>query len=182
MQKLNDEQKKMVEDHVYLVRYIVYRRLFFEVKPQDVEDYIQIGSIGLCNAALTFKPEYGFSFATYAFRVIRNEIVMEWRKSVTRRKAFNEISFDQSMTSDDDDPAPCDFITDIEDVESLMNLEHLKKMLNDAPAQEGRTIRKYISGYTQEEIGRSEGVSQSYSSRLIRRFRRRVEKEHIGIA
>lgn len=182
MPKLNDEQRKLVEDHLYMVRYIVFKRLFFEFKQQDVEDYIQIGSIGLCNAALTFRADLGLSFKTYAYRCIRNEIGMERRRLVTKKRALNVVSFDQSMGSNEDDPAPCDFIADQEDVETATRFEHLNHMIKETHGREGRIIRRYIAGYTQDEIGRSERVSQSYSSRLIRRFRRRVEQEHMSIA
>lgn len=182
MKRLNDEQRKQVEEHLYLVKYTINRLLFFEIDPQDYDDFYQIGSIGLCKAALTFKEDYGFSFKTYACRCIRNEIGMERRRQVAQRKAAVVISFDQSMTTDDDGLAPCEIVTDKEDIETTLRYQLLKRLLKEAPKREGDITRYMYAGYTQEEVGEVLGISQSFVSRLFRRCKKKLDLKYRFIA
>jgi RNA polymerase sigma factor (sigma-70 family) len=62
--------EKFIEENLKLVHSVV--RKFNN--PGEHEDYFQVGSIGLVNAAKRFKPEYGNQFATYAYPMIDGEI------------------------------------------------------------------------------------------------------------
>lgn len=49
------------------------------LNPLD-EDLFSIGLIGVVKAVNTFNPDKGFTFSTYATRIVRNEILMTFRK------------------------------------------------------------------------------------------------------
>ena len=70
----------------------------------DIEDLIQEGYLALIDAALSFSPEAGAKFSTYATEVIRNKM-----RDVGRRTfgTFEKHSVDDGLTNIflDDDPA-----------------------------------------------------------------------------
>jgi len=45
----------------------------------DLEDLIQIGSVGLIKAARSYDPELGFEFSTYAYSMINGELRRHFR-------------------------------------------------------------------------------------------------------
>ena len=59
-----------------LVAHIVKK---FDPNPQDIEDLISIGSIGLVKAINTYCQDKGTRLATYASKCIENEILMHLR-------------------------------------------------------------------------------------------------------
>ena len=67
MQAVNKFHSKLVMDHQWLVDW------YLRGKPRDL-DARQCGMVGLCEAALRFKPELGFAFSTYASFWVRREI------------------------------------------------------------------------------------------------------------
>lgn len=65
--------------------------------PQD-EDFFSIGIIGLVKAVNSYKPETSFKFQTYAPCVIRNEILMTFRKKKRFRFHFHLTNLSSWMT------------------------------------------------------------------------------------
>ena len=57
--------------------------------PLDLEERISAALLGLTKAAAGFDPQAGARFATYAVRVIQNEIRISLRKE---RKHLNVVS------------------------------------------------------------------------------------------
>lgn len=86
-----EQRRRLIEDHVGLVRYIVGRvavRLPDSVERDDLES---AGIIGLIKAADRFEPARGVKFATYASTVIRGEVMellrsKDWAPRSVRRR------------------------------------------------------------------------------------------------
>ncbi|MGB4656932.1 MAG: sigma-70 family RNA polymerase sigma factor, partial [Bacillota bacterium] len=87
----------LIEHNLRLVAHIVKK---FDPNPQDVEDLISIGSIGLVKAIDTFCQDRGTRLATYASKCIENEILMHLRATKNNR---NEVHLFEPLTSDSDD-------------------------------------------------------------------------------
>ena len=66
--KLNDEQKRLVEDNVRLVEHMA------KLTGYNEDDNIQWGYYGLCQAAARYNPSKGYKFTTYACNYIRGWI------------------------------------------------------------------------------------------------------------
>ena len=76
--KLTEKQQQLVEDNIKLVGFVIKKSgIKFNNYKIEYEDLYQIGCLGLCRAVETFDPEYGSTFSTYAYIVIRNEILRE---------------------------------------------------------------------------------------------------------
>ena len=73
--RMNEEQQKLVLDNQKLVYHVIKQLHLYD----KLEDYLDVGIIGLCKAAQTFKPENNSKFSTYACICIRNNILMEIR-------------------------------------------------------------------------------------------------------
>lgn len=179
MTRLDDSQRKLVEDHLYLVRYVIFKRLWFLLDQNDVDDYIQIGSIGLCKAAVGYNPDSGCTFKTFAFRCIRNEIGME-RRRLSYLKNQREAERLDASIPDVEVNSICSLIPDKETMESAYRFTLLRQAIEKLPPKQRRIVKRYIAGYTQQEIGNAENISQSYTSRMIRMFRQRVLEENIS--
>ena len=67
MQRLSEEQRKLVEENIDLVAFIFHKSFHGPNKMRDAEDHIQDGMVGLCMAALKFDPDRGFKFSTFAY-------------------------------------------------------------------------------------------------------------------
>lgn len=52
------------------------------------EDLYSIGMIGVVKAVNTFNPDKGVKFSTYATPIIRNEILMTFRKKTDNSSVF----------------------------------------------------------------------------------------------
>lgn len=182
-QKLNDDQRALVEENMHLVYYHVYNRIVYRER-RDEEDVLQIGMIGLCKAAATFDPGKGFTFSTYALRCIENEIRMYANYERRRRAERLGPRLEQNVSKDDEcaDLTLADFVPSIEDVDSAMALMSLKDTITRcAPGKDGEILRMHLDGMEQKDIGRRVGVSQSLVSRRIKAVRNRIRLEHMTV-
>ena len=90
---MNDNQQKLVDENVGLVRFLIGK--YYPTFSHD-EDVYQSGMIGLCKAA-DASDSIKTKFSAYAARCILNEINNEF----TRRKKYNnEVSLDTIMYND----------------------------------------------------------------------------------
>ena len=189
VQKLTVEQQALAEDNMALVNYVIKRCNI----TGDYDDNLSAGNYGLVKAAATYNPATGYSFATFAITVIRNELYMNLRKY---RKISKETSLDQPIAtaSDGSELALCDVIPDPSEtpLEKLMRLESYDDM-HEALShlrERDRMILCHCYGFygypklTQRQIAEKLEISQSYVSRVIvrslDRMRSYLVREHKG--
>lgn len=84
--KLNDEQRQLVEEHLYMVDWVIYKNIFINEAVQGLgrEDLYQLGCMALCEAALRFDGRV--QFKTYAQVLIKNTLIDACRKAITHKK------------------------------------------------------------------------------------------------
>ena len=136
---------------------------------------MSIGTIGLCKAVDTFRPETGTRFATYGAKCIQNEILMHFR---ARKKQGAEVSLSDTIDVDRDGN-PLTYMDVISSEENLTE-EILRKVDAERAVvfvrtrlepreREIITLRFGIDGapaLTQREIALRLGISRSYVSRI----------------
>lgn len=149
----------------YGIVFFVMQRLGI---PAFDEDMFQIGSIGLLKAIDTFDASKG-CFSTYAFRLVRNELLMEFRKS---KKSVNaSFSLDDNVDiGNGESVSYAEMIADRKDYEenkvnSMLAQQIFEKL---SPREQRIFIMFFVEGKTQREISESLGISQSYISRIIK--------------
>lgn len=146
----------------------------------ELEDKISLASLGLVKAAEKYDPETGYTFATFAMTVMRNEILMGYRKS---KKCANEILMD-SPVIDSDRLTLADTIPDKRDQFCEINTAiDLKDFLQKAEqvfcGRELELFREIMRcpGMGQKYYGEKLGVSQAYISRLLITMRSKIRRK-----
>ncbi len=182
--KQGDMSKRntLVEHNLRLVAHIVKK---FDPNPQDVEDMISIGSIGLVKAINTYRDDKGTRLATYASRCIENEILMHLR--ATKNDKTELHLFDPlGQEANDGDVSYFDVVKDEEpDVEEVVIAkvqgESLLKTLSILEDKEREVLEFRYGLYgkapkTQREIAKLLGISRSYVSRIEKRALGKLSK------
>ncbi|HEY3355322.1 MAG TPA: sigma-70 family RNA polymerase sigma factor [Polyangia bacterium] len=89
---VNEDRRRLVEDHLGLVR--AQAAEIVKGLPQTIEfdDLVAYGTTGLCEAAERFEPERGLSFSTFAYYRIRGAIYDGLRSSGwLRRREYERV-------------------------------------------------------------------------------------------
>ena len=173
-EKAKDAKEKLIMHNLRLVAHITKK---YQNSPEDAEDYISIGIIGLMKAIDTFDAGRG-RLATYACRCIDNELLMMLR---ARKKSAKEVSLYEPVGTDKEgnEIQIYDLCTEKDDIlctlERQEAVEALRKAVNTVLDKRERDviIRRYgLNGdkeQTQQEVGKVYGISRSYVSRIEKR-------------
>jgi len=175
---------KLIEHNLRLVAHVVKK---YCSNPNDQEDLVSIGSIGLIKAVSTFDYRKGARFATYASRCIENEILMHFR---SKKKSAQEMYIDDPIDTDKDGNVLTlmDIIADendfVEGIEMKLRAQTLRSALRSLEPRE-REIIYYRYGLhngdpqTQREVAERLKISRSYVSRIekkaLEKLRERTE-------
>lgn len=169
-----DDINKAIEENTPLVYYII--RKYFPTFIHD-DDIIQSGLIGLWKSLINFDSTKNVKFATFATKVIMNDINMEIRK---RRKSRLDISMYTSVsgTSDDNDLEIYDSMSDnLSGVHDYSTYELEQCLRSDKFTEKERTVLVYkYRGYTQKKIVHKMGISQPQISRIEKNIRTKFKK------
>ena len=162
----------LIEHNLRLVVFIAKK---YESTGYDIEDLVSIGSIGLIKGITTYKIDKNIKLATYASRCIANEILMFIRKNKKRK---TEVSFEDALNYDqegnelhledilgtDDNIVPDEIINKYD----KLKLRDEINILSDRDKE--IMIMRYglfnTKEYTQKEVAKMLGISQSYISRI----------------
>ena len=163
----------LIERNLRLVAHIVKK---YQSSPEDTEDLLSIGTIGLIKAVVTFNPDKCVRLGTYAARCIENEILMYMR---AKKKSSKEISLYEPIGADREgnEIQLFDIIETEEDdahrkVELSDDIRLLYHKVESELSPRERLVLKMRYGlyneeeYTQREIAKQLGISRSYVSRI----------------
>ena len=162
----------LIERNMRLVAHVIKK---YYTSPQEQEDLISIGSIGLIKAINTFRDGKGTRLATYAARCIENEILMHFR---AQKKNASEVSLSDSLDTDSDGNslALMDVIMTedirLDKVEIADTAEKLYLLLDKCLDEREKEIIIMRYGLydtipkTQHEIAAKCNISRSYVSRI----------------
>lgn len=136
--------------------------------PLTDEDMFQTGIIGLLKAINTFDASKGYQFSTYAFPIVRNELLMEFRKS--KRSVMAAFSLDDNADIGNGESVPyAEMIADGKDYEeNVVNSMLTQQIFERLGSREKHIFTMFfVESRTQSEISKALGISQSYVSRII---------------
>jgi RNA polymerase sporulation-specific sigma factor len=165
----------LVEHNLRLVAHIVKK---FDPNPQEIEDMISIGSIGLVKAINTYQEDKGTRLATYASKCIENEILMHLRATKnekTELHLFDPLSSEEEEGEvsyidivRDEEPDVAEVVTAKVQAESVLT----RLCVLDDKERGVLELRYGLGGKpqkTQREIAKLLGISRSYVSRIEKR-------------
>lgn len=136
--------------------------------PLTDEDMFQTGIIGLLKAINTFDASKGYQFSTYAFPIVRNELLMAFRKS--KRSVVAAFSLDDNADIGNGESVPyAEMIADGKDYEeNVVNSMFAQQIFERLESREKHIFTMFfVESRTQSEISKALGISQSYVSRII---------------
>lgn len=94
---LTDEQRKLVEENMSLVRFAIKK--YTCSTPFEYDDMVSIGYIGLCKAAAKFNVAKNHTFSTYATKVICRTIWREVQYSTRQKRGGLEVPMSLNLSS-----------------------------------------------------------------------------------
>lgn len=136
--------------------------------PLTDEDMFQTGVIGLLKAVNTFDASKGYQFSTYAFAIVRNELLITFRKS--KRSVKAAFSLDENADLGNGESVPyAEMIADDKDYEEVVVNSMLAQQIFERLGTREKHIFTmfFVENRTQSEISKVLGISQSYISRII---------------
>lgn len=173
---LSRSQQKLVEDNIQLVFFVIHKHKF------NIED-VDIGWIGLCNAARLYKPESGLSFTTYAHKAILNEFLKEQRHNNTKGRQATLLSLDEVVYSDGNDEIKLeDCLPDsIDTASSAIIAEFFDKYcsyLATLNPKQYNIMGLWLQNKKQRDIATEVGYTQAQISRIINNVNRKFIKKY----
>jgi RNA polymerase sigma factor (sigma-70 family) len=171
--RLNNAQGKRIEENMGLVGGVI-RDHVWDVHGVGIftyEDLFQIGSVGLCKAAATYKPGKA-KFSTYAYRVIQNEI-FDALEYATLRRVREEIMEPERVPVSETGDLPDGILGSLEQA-----LDAALTRASGVTAKGIRAIRLLAEGYTHREIGgQMGGASANNVSAWVARARKFLQAD-----
>lgn len=163
----------LIERNLRLVAHIVKK---YQPPPEEMEDLLSIGTIGLMKAVVTFDPDKSARLASYAARCIENEVLMYLRG---KKKSSKEVSLYEPIGTDREGNEIQLFdVIEMNEEDVYRRLERkedvirLYQQVESVLSQRERMVLKLRYGlyneeeYTQQEIAAMLGISRSYVSRI----------------
>ena len=163
----------LIERNLRLVAHIVKK---YQGAPEEMDDLISIGTIGLIKAIHTFDAQKASRLSTYAARCIDNELLMLLR---SKKKSNREVSlYDPIGTDNEGNEISLLDIIETEPVDVVKNyslkqdIARLYQLLPKVLTTREREIIKLRYGLygeqelTQREIAKRLNISRSYVSRI----------------
>ena len=163
----------LIERNLRLVAHIVKK---YQPPPEEMEDLLSIGTIGLMKAVVTFDPDKSARLASYAARCIENEVLMYLRG---KKKSSKEVSLYEPIgTAREGNEIQLFDVIEMNEEDVYRRLERkedvirLYQQVESVLSQRERMVLKLRYGlyneeeYTQREIAAMLGISRSYVSRI----------------
>ena len=163
----------LIERNLRLVAHIVKK---YQGAPEELDDLISIGTIGLIKAVQTFDAKKASRLSTYAARCIDNELLMYLR---SKKKTSREVSLYDPIGTDKEgneislldviETEPVDVVKEYSLKQDAALLYHLLPEILTKREQEIITFRYGLYGQreqTQREIAKRLNISRSYVSRI----------------
>lgn len=170
---IKENKDQFIERNLKLVHHICHKfERSIADSHYDYDDLFSAGQFALVKAYNTFNPTRGAKWSTYAGMIITNEIRILLRKV---RKTASTISLHTEIDGNNGDKLELgDTIPCTEEVnEDGAFAEEFLRLL---PERERNLVVMLAEGYTQAEIAKEEGISQSYTARILSKVNRQATK------
>lgn len=163
---------RLIRHNLRLVAHVAKK---YYANPQDNEDLMSIGTIGLIKAVQNFSYEKNTRFSTYRAKCIENEILMAFRK---QKGTENTVYLEENLEVNNDSSKLSlkDSLQDDFDMEKWVERQESRQKLHSLIAakltdrERQIIIMRYGIGgnapMTQQQVCEILGISRSYVSRL----------------
>lgn len=156
--KLNDEQRRLVEDNHNLIYGFIHKRGL------NVDNWYDIIAIELCKTIMDYNPDRG-AMSTYFYMRCDSKVKNMYRRSNAKKRTHNGI-----VNLEEKEYTQIDTMN--HRVEELKEQKLLQDLLEDNPENAEMLLLLY-EGYTQYEVADMIGMSQAQVSRRLKKIKRR---------
>lgn len=161
---MSENEKKLVEDNMGLVYFLVKKHYPTYAFDEDIQ---QIGMIGLCKAAQKWDSEKS-TFSTFAAKCIIHEIHNEFRRRSRQKRFCQTISL--NARSDDGKRESDELIGNLVG-DSDVNYFNGEPFYSQLTPRQLQILELRGQGKSNREIGELFGISESNVGRQVRRMK-----------
>jgi RNA polymerase sigma-B factor len=168
-------RRRVIEQYLPLVRAVARR---FTQRGEQLDDLVQVGSIGLIKAVDRFRPERGVELGAFAAPTIIGEIKRHlrdrtWPVSVPRE--MRESRAVSSVVTSEEEPRAETEQEKVGDAEDRAVLAAAFRALE--PSERRIVYLRFFNDLSQDAIGDELGLSQVQVSRALRRALKKLRGE-----
>lgn len=176
--RLNEEQRKMVQDNHGLIYYVAGQL------GVDVDEWYDTFAYGMCKAAYSFKEDRNSKFSTYAVFIMKRQFYIEKAYS-TRKKRFPEhcpLSLEMPINSYPEKEITLGETIEsgfnvAETVEDLLIAESVESFLHALSERDKRWVNMRLEGMSLRKMAAIEGVSYQRISSKLHKIAEKLKKE-----
>lgn len=173
--KLNDEQRKLVEQNHNLI-YSAMRK--FGVRNEKFDDYYDVAAIGLCKAAIYYDESKNTTLSTLVYSCVQNELYKQFRSEKSASNQFNKHVLSYNILCNTD----TNFKSTMEDVllvdknfeKNLITMLLFKDRMDTLKNKDKQMIDLRMSGYTYDEIAKRFGVTRQAVQQKMNRLKAKL--------
>jgi RNA polymerase sigma factor (sigma-70 family) len=169
---LTEEQRELVAANTGLLFLVVGRMANCPDGPNR-DELFSAGCEGLIKAVMTYKPELGFAFSTYACRWISLFVKAE---RAPRRHPMAQL--DEDIDVHDGSASPVESLAWVE--EKLSRLEAVRAAAGRLPEKQRRVILGTLDGLSMRDIAAQMGLSQFSVYGLKKEGVRKLRRALVG--
>ena len=172
MKKLNDEQRKLIEDNYKLIRFL-YRRSYIRVCSWEV--FQGLGHEAMCKAALGYDPSKG-KFTTYFTWKIKQAIEHYFRCNNYDVRKANDGAMSLYTPIEDCKKKEITILDTLQASDNIADTVteeiYWEEKINKLPDKIKKMIQLTYEGYGREEVAKKLNVSRSLVSVRIIEFKK----------
>ena len=173
--KLNDEQRKLVEQNHNLI-YSAMRK--FGVRNEKFDDYYDVAAIGLCKAVMSYDPDKQTALSTLVYSCIKNELYDQFRSEKTESNQFNQQILSYNVlckTAENQNSTMEDIVlVDKNFEENLISMLIFRDRIRTLMDKDKQMIYLRISGYTYDEIAKEFCISKQAVHQKMNRLKAKL--------
>lgn len=168
--RLTEEQRKLVNDNIGLVK------KFVEKKRLKYDEWYDLMCIALCEAAITYNPEKG-KFSTHAFWKMQQKLTHEVTHLNTNKRGngSNPKRLDQTVRVENESYTLAELIASDDNVEeSAILRKNTAEMMKRITKIQRIIAVELAKGTTQKDIGTKLGLAQQTINLHVKEMRGRL--------
>lgn len=159
------EEESLITNNINLAYDLAWHYYNYYKGYVDLDELQSICLLGLTKAGKTYNKSKGFTFATYAYKVMQNEVCMYQRQN---NKWNKNISFDTKI---DENLILEDMLADNFNIDDFLDkslfINKLYKEINNLEGQYKKILQYRLQGLKLDEIGKLLNTTQPTISRKL---------------
>lgn len=170
---------ELVEEHLNCVRWVIsnYINVNEGICGLGYDDLYQEGCTALCHAAISFDPQNGAQFHSYAISVIRNHLIDYCRRVQAQRCRAQVVSLEE--LKEDSSREPSVFCDDTSRLYVEQILAYGKRTYSGTARLGIEAMELKIQGYSGTDIAKLYGVKPNLVGAWISRAAAKLKKDAV---